>query len=486
VAQDLEDLERRVVFRFQLGYAVEQGDRSRMPITGAVYEDNRDTRLYTLGDAVAGTRGILARPLSSYVAARFRFDQDQRPDSDGDGIPDPTSIPSIYDQSELGGAVFVRHAYAQLAGVGPSWLRSLRVRAGRQYRYGVGVAHFDGVTASFETRALEIGGHVGRRVVLYTSDQYDTTGATALSPTFDDPGLMAGLSTRIRLQSVTRAPVVIRGDTLTVDDVSHLHGSLAIDLRPDVTVVGEARTRAGKLARATGSIRARLSDVTILSAEVDNRTREDWLYDVAVSGLNERSDPRLFLLLGPVLPRLRASGRAGTVLFSNFDVYVNAGFAAEHGDEGDSSFTPGYVEGGGAVAARFRGGLSAGADFTLRRFNRHEPPPENPTTHRRPLEDIGAWGETASRSGTLSLEYHVSEQRFGIESLFYFRSYDEIEHDGSPVITTTRLGGLIRIEGGIGRRLRTVLEYEITGLLGNVAAELAGLHSARILAEAVF
>ena len=92
-------------------------------------------------------------------------------------------------------------------------------------------------------------------------------------------------------------------------------------------------------------------------------------------------------------------------------------------------------------------------------------------------QEAGAFGYDLEQ-----LQPQIDESMYLIPKILV---QDEIEHDGVP-ITTTRLGGLIRIEGSIGRRLRTLIEYEVTGLLGNVAAELAGLHSARILAEAVF
>ena len=118
-------------------------------------------RTYGFGDAIIGSRGLLRSSLTTYFAAQFRFDSS----TPRTQLP----VPSVYDADV--DRVHIRSAYAevdQLFDV-PA-LRPVYARAGRQFRYGPAIAHFDGLTAGYDGRGVHLGAYAGRRV-----SQWDVT-----------------------------------------------------------------------------------------------------------------------------------------------------------------------------------------------------------------------------------------------------------------------------------------------------------------------
>src|SRR5262249_47462735 len=143
----LEDVVQRVVFRFQIGYAIDQGEPVKdQPLPA----DVRGTRLYTFGDAAVGANGLLGRSVSPYFAAHYLLD--------AAGATAMAAVPSAFDSSSNGRALLIRSAYAELSDVGPAWLAPLHIRAGRQFRYGIAVTQFDGISVEYATPAFAFEG----------------------------------------------------------------------------------------------------------------------------------------------------------------------------------------------------------------------------------------------------------------------------------------------------------------------------------------
>jgi hypothetical protein len=463
IPTSLEDLSRRVIFRLQLGYGVDQGEPYLEPqIDPAI----RLTRLYTYGDVVAGTTGVLHRSLSSYLGAKFYFDQE--------GAATYAAIPSVYDRTGIGGAVLIRSAYVDATDFGPRWLRPLTVRAGRQYRYGLAVAHFDGLTLGYATKPFEAIVFAGRRVALYGP------GSDPFLLGKEDPGTLTGMSLRLRLRHLKKGvPLALGVDLLgTGDGTGHIEPSIDVDLG-NTTFGGRLRLRGGRFASWRTTLRTRLGATTTVLADVASRLKDDWLYDLVLAGLVP-ADERLGLgrvRLG-LAERLRATVRAGTLLFGSWDLLLQGALGVEHDQESSSSFLPSYGELGAGVVARFPYGLSAGVEGRARVYARQgQEVPE--------LPDTGALGETSFQELVGTVRFDLGVRRFSTELEVYGRRYGQREVGDVPT-SDLLAGGRFRLEGWMGPGLRISGEYEVTLDPGRLEPYLTGFQSLRVVGEASF
>jgi hypothetical protein len=469
-------LDEKLVFRFNLGFGIDGGQPSGRPLlSGAPLDDQVDyarLRSYSFGDLVLGTRGLVFPSLSTYLAGDFRFDQ---------GVSQPTqAIPSVYYESEIEN-ILVRAGYAESQGFfSRPWLRPLYVRAGRQFKYGVTVAHFDGLTLGYDTRPLSVGIWFGSRVSLYGFGQ-DPTGPQ------DE---FFGSNTRIDLYELRRIPLVLTADTLNFSGFDHQEYGVAYRWKPDVLVRGSLRLLDNEVARQTVAVWARLSEVTTVTAEIDNRTANDWIYDLIVLRPTQNAgDPRNYLNLGPALPRVQLDVRAGTVVLRNLDVLLRAAAAVEHasGDQ-ESAFSPSYVEAGAALEVRLRRNLRLGSSFLARRYRRDTVRPiDDAPMAPDPLADVGAQvGEESFYEGGLGVDYSAGARRFNASGELYGRLYSRespYEQPAQIEDPDLRTGGRFSVEGWAANRLRIKAEYDISISDIDLAPELRGVKTLRVLAE---
>jgi hypothetical protein len=464
VVADLDDLSQKVIFKFQLGYAVDQGrELAGVPLPA----DVRKTRIAYLGDLVLGTSGLLRPSLATYLATHFYFDQS--------GTAAFQALPEVYDAFPDGQAILVRSAWAQLDGLFKGTLKPLWLRAGRQWRWGQGAAavRFDGLALGWDSEPIRASLWAGRRVALFSlEDRFGLGG---------DAGVVSGASLRLRLSKLVGIPLALAGETMRWDDEAHVTLGLEADVPGNVDAGARVRVSNGEVAQLAGTFRARLSKVSTIQVEVDERLSGDWTYDYVVSrdDTTGRNDSRLHF--GAPIPRLRASVHGGTVLFGNWDLLLSGAFVWEHDADRESSFQPTYLEGGAGVSARFFGGLSAGVEVRLRRFYRE-------LMSNVPLDDVGALGETAAREGYARLRYSLGVKRFTGEVVAFARQIlvDRAFGEGERYLTT---GAQFRIEGWVTPRVRLVAEYELAGEPGEELqrfVNLRGLQSLRVLAEATF
>lgn len=463
---DLDDLSDRVTFRFQLGYEVSQGQLSGDPLrgTGQPLEEigNRNTRLYTLGDAVVGTRGMLVPSLVTYLAASFRFDQA--------GRPGPTSVPSVVDVKDEGGALLIRSGWAELDGLPGPLLGPLHVRAGRQFRHAGPVLHFDGLAAAYDTRPVEASVFVGRRVVLYRPD-------AALAVVGRDPGVVAGAGLRLRLARVTGAPLALGFDWFSFEGERGFLGSFSVGLDGGASLTADARLRDQELARFGARLRLSVSSTTIASVEVDHRRDPDWTYDLVISGRELPLDDERRRLQLDLSPRLRVGARAGTVLWDNLDVLMHAAVAFT---EQPTAFSPRYWETGTAVEGRFRHGVTAGTSLRLRRYRRPDP------ADHVGFFDLAATGERSFEEVAIHGRYVIGARRFKGEGEIYARASESATSYVADEGRVIRPGLRFRIEGWLGASTRLLGEYEVSAANVTHAPELDGLQSLRLIAEASF
>jgi len=213
---ELDELDESVVFHLDLGFGLDGGEpagsNARLrggdrPLREVGDDPNgfyERLRVYTFGDAIIGSRGLLMPSLSTYFASQFRFSHGRTP---------PTSaVPTVYDSASSGDALLIRHAYAELHDVfDHRLLAPIFVRAGRQFRYNAAIAHFDGATVGYDGKAFSFGAFSGQRVSLY---------GLAKAPGASE-GLIAGSNVRINLYHLKRVPLVISGEFLNFDGVRH-------------------------------------------------------------------------------------------------------------------------------------------------------------------------------------------------------------------------------------------------------------------------
>ncbi|HWM84177.1 MAG TPA: hypothetical protein VNO33_00040 [Kofleriaceae bacterium] len=470
-------LDEKVVFRFNLGFGIDGGQASDQPLISGdelLAQDYAPLRSYGFGDLVLGTRGLLFSSLGTYFASEFRFDQD---------IGQPTqAVPSVHYEDDIEN-VLVRSGYAEAQGFfSRPWLRPLYFRAGRQFKYGVAVAHFDGLTLGYDTRPVTASVWFGSRVSLYGLGQ-DPTGPQAE---------FFGASARVDLYELRRIPLVLTTDTLNFGGFNHREYGLAYRWKPDILIRGSARQLDSEFARQTLSVWARLSEVTTLTAEVDNRSSDDWIYDLIVFRKPERAaDPRNYLNLGPALPRVQIDVRAGTVILRNLDVLLRAAAALEHaGEEEDAPFSPTYLEAGAALEVRLRRSFRVGSSFIARRYRRDALEPIGDAEMLPdPLAEIGTQiGERSFYEGGLGVDYSVGARRFSAAGELYGRLYDSQSPYQSPVDDEVdlRTGGRFSVEGWAFNRLRIKAEYDVSISDIQLAPELRGIKSLRVLAEGTY
>ncbi len=478
-------LSERLVFRFNLGFGLDGGQPTSTTGDNLTQERYEELRIYGFGDAVLGARGLTSADISFYAASRFRIE----PAIDGVGAgagltaSRTTAVPSVYDNRDVD-PVLVHSAYVDVDQLFDNrWLAPLALRAGRQYRYGPMIAHFDGLTATYRTRSLSL--------ELFFGDGADPYGQIETS---DDnlATALAGQRVRLDLSHRTRLPVVLTADALRYGEQNYFRATAAARWRRDLSTLAGLQTHQARLARAFLHLRARLSQVTRGVVELHHRTGDDVLYDVlAYDGAQtlytgDATEARRYLNLERPHPRTRLNVRAGTVWFDNIDVLARLGGSIEHDPDTAAS---GYGELGLALELRLQRTLALGLSGLARVYSRdrlaapRETPevPEPLPTSRRDL------GETSFVEAGVTLRYSLGTRAFRAQFEGYGRSYrrnstyENLSQEGRANHT----GGRFSIEGWAGERLRLRAEYDITSSIDS-APELQSLKSLRLFVEGRF
>ncbi len=476
-------LDERVIFRFNIGFGLDGGTPSETGelISGHPLEDPmlgyERLRPYTFGDAVAGTRGFGLDSINTYFATAFRFDQVV-------GSPAFTGVPSIQDNSEVP-EVRVRSAYAEAEQFTENrWLRPLYVRAGRMFQYGPAVAHFSGVDAGYKHKSFRLALWGGERVSLWGFNGGDNG--------IEDGSAVYGSELEIDFYQAYRFPAVVTFRSMHFDGTDHTDTGVAYQYNPNVQLRASLRAIDSDAARQNLTLRARVSSVTTVYAELDNRTRNDWVYDLLVAdSVYPQTDPRIYLNLGEPLPRTMLRVRAGTVLLDALDVLLSGAAAVEHGNDAKdvpSAFSPSYFEAGAAVDVRIRRAIRVGTSFEARRYRRQELALVDMPADTDPLPpDTSSMGERGFIQGGARVNYSTGARGFNADFEFYARAYSP----QSPYIPVdelsidNRIGGRFGVESWLGSRLRLKGVYDVSGSL-DPAPELTGVKSLRVIMEGTF
>ena len=448
-------LSDRVIFRVNVGYGIDGGER--VAESGLDLNNYAQLRTYYYGDVVLGSRGLVSPSLSTYFASQFRFDETL-------STTTSTPIPSLHYAERMGLPVpdlWYRSGYATWQGVGGiRALEPLYIRAGRQYRYGPAIAHFDGLTIGYEGDAWSFGGFTGQAV--------DVTGLP-ISDLYRETGVISGLDGRLDLYRINGAPLVITGELLRFDATTHLNGTLALRINQDIALRASMRSRDGEIARTGIHLHARIRPVSLVDVRIESRSEHDWMYDLFASDDNDndsnaREDSLFrYFRLGKTLPRLYFTARAGTVLLRNVDVLLHGrGALRQSEDDERSPHSTSFAQAGGAVEVRVRRSVNLGIGLLARRYWRLEPSAEDSAEQPDPLiTDTDAVGERSFAEGNATVRYSQGARKFSAGAELYVRGYNfqssyvwDVDSEDLPERLRElelRAGGRFSIEG-LGRR----------------------------------
>ena len=488
----LRNIHQPVSVTFDVGYLVENANTSgKATLGGGAPTRDRDyalLRSYGFGEAFVSTRGLGLASLETYFATRL---QAARSTTVHDALTDqdveiPPPIATWFERS--GGEV--RYGWAEVKDFLPKHfgLAKLRVRAGGQHVYGPWVIHLDGVLASYDGRIVTATGYTGLRHSDYTRDQSIKRAA------------VAGASLRVDLRGLpTPIPVAVQTEYLALGDALEQPATSSAlfqaDWRPrrDIAVIGQLRALDRRVANQRLEVRARYRQVTNFVFDVMHRDQDDWRWDPSLVATEDPTAPRRYLDLGPVVPQLVASMRAGTLIAENVDLYLRGAAAADLSKTGEvkSSFAAPYLEIGGALEVRLRRTVSLGASALTRQTQR-DPAPEIRDVHMEidPLPaNPAVRGEDGFTEVGTSLRMTLGARRFSALVELYGRRtrYPAVYVDPILVVpdSDVRGGGRVTLDAWVGKQLRLFAAFDMSSAF-DFAPEITGYKSLRLMMSGVY
>ncbi|HEY5922325.1 MAG TPA: hypothetical protein VIV11_11670, partial [Kofleriaceae bacterium] len=504
----VRDLRRPVSVRFNLGYVVDgtalTGANNLAGQQPAAYEFAQ-LRAYALGEGYASSRGVLFPSLSTYFAGRFQLMR--RSTSPDPGMPE-TQVPvappiaNWFDRSGFA----TRSGWAEVQDFLPDKrLAPVRLRAGNLYVYGPWPLHMWGAVAAWEGKLIRGSVYSGFRAPDYTQvNPLDGKNRAGIG----------GSSLRVDFRNLkTPIPFAVSGEFLgftavgAADNAASSHTLIQLDWRPrkDIALIGRARTLDGNLANEALQLRSRYKQVTNLVFDIVHRRNTDWRWDPSVP----QNDPlvsRRYLDLGPVLPQLLVSGRAGTLIKENIDLLIRGAYANDLVTTNleRNTFAASYLEIGGGLELRLRRTIGLGLNGLSRQTSRYatlsgqipDIPGSIDILPRQHGPELGEEGFT--ELGT-TIRLSLGARRFSALLEIYGRrtKYALVYCDAT--ITTScmsdentgipaqdyRGGGRATVDAWIGSRLRLFAAYELSSRL-DLQPEIYGFKSLRLMMEGVY
>ncbi|MCW5806968.1 MAG: hypothetical protein KIT31_31705, partial [Deltaproteobacteria bacterium] len=492
----LRSLKQRVSFAINLGYQIDGARPSGVSTVGGnapiADADYATFRSYGFGEFFGSARRIYGESLSAYLALRFQAAT--RPEGNIAQtralIPQP--IATWFERS----GVEVRTGWAELTDFLPEGfkLKNLRVRAGDFFVYGPWIMHLDGVQFAFESSLVSAAAYGGYRHSDYTREQSDAR-----------PGI-TGASLRFDLRGVTNAvPIAIAAEYLGLTasnetgQGAHQTAKIEVDWRPrrDVALIANTRTIDGEVANQRAELRVRYKQVTNFVFDVMRRFASDWRWDPSLVGIasSPALEERRFLDLGPVVPQLIGSVRAGTLIADNIDLFGRAAVSYDETKEGDpqSAYAAPYVELAGGLEVRLRRAVAFGAAVLSRQTSLPELETKIRDEHDviQPLQQsaILGMGQRGFTEVSTSVRLTLGARKFSsfVEVFGRRTRFAELYVDPQLPVTTDELhgGGRISIEAWVGNRVRLFAQYEISSEL-DLAPEITGYKSLRLALSGVY
>ena len=496
----IRDLRQPVSARVNLGYVVDGAQLVNQSSTAPADQFTK-IRAYGFGEGYLSTHGVAFDSLSSYFAGRFILANQQKtydPTAMADRpVPQPVATWFERDLFEP------RSAWAEVKDfVGDPTYAPLRVRAGEQYVYGPWVLHFYGANAAWEGKLVHATAYAGSMVPDYTIDPNLPQSRAAI----------AGGSVRFDLRDLAEAiPITIGAQSVSFTQGTNVessrHNQVEVDWRPrrDFTLIGQARTLAGKFVNEHLQLRIRWHEVTNLVIDVTHDASTDWMWDPTVLEPDPIAAKR-YLDLGPVLPQLLASARAGTLIAENIDVYARGALAADlASDTTRDTYTPSYLEGGGALEVRVRRTIAIGASVLSRQTqrddqvsaeiidipNQPDPIPVNASSQmgERGFTEIGTTARMTlgARKFSFLLEVYGRRTRYSLDYCALQAGASDCRSalDTGVKSLGYRGGGRAQVDAWIGNRLRLFASYDLSSSL-ELTPNITGYKSLRLMMEGVY
>ena len=500
--EGLRDVLQPVSFSINLGYQVDGARATGRDSLGGPAPrpgfDYADLRSYGFGEAFVSTRGLGVSSLSTYFAARFQAARRLEVSVSPRGQPSedrPLASP-IATWFERSGPE-LRTGWAEVKDFLPRrWgLEHLRVRGGDQFIYGPWIVHMTGLHVAYEGPILTMGAYGGQRRADYQRS-IDNNQPVAIGAEF-----------RLDLRGLTdRVPLAFSGEylTLTASDASAQPATesaqLQVDWRPrkDMVVLAQQRWLRGELASQHVEVRTRYRDVTNLVFELMRRFAKDWRWDpTLVVRSPDVTEAKRYLDLGPVVPELLLSARAGTLIAENLDLSGRVAIApgSETTNQMEVSYAAPYLELAGALEARLRRQVAIGVSVLSRDTNRPALPPiaDLRGAVGGVFPSSGAMGEESFIEAGTTVRMTLGARRFSALIELYGRrthytpAYVDLDLDPLLAVPTrdVRGGGRFTIDAWIGKRLRLFASYDVSSRL-ETAPEISGYKSLRLVASGVY
>jgi hypothetical protein len=506
----IRDLRRPISVRFNLGYVVDGTALTSRPNLANQPVDTSDfsqLRAYALGEAYFSSRGVALPSLSTYFAGRFQLMRRTTVASPTDPTKQVAVAPPIANWFERSGFE-VRSGWAEVQDFLPNRkLAPVRLRAGNLYVYGPWPLHMYGAVAAWEGKLIRASLYTGSRVPDYT----------LVAPNKNRAGI-GGSSLRIDFRNLkTPIPFAISGEFLGFtaagagEAATSNHALIQLDWRPrkDIALIGRARTLDGNLANEHLQLRSRYKQVSNLVFDVVHRRSSDWRWDPSLPS----SDPlasRRYLDLGPVLPQLLVSGRGGTLIKENIDLFLRGAYANDlvTTEVERNTFAASYFEVGGGLELRLRRTIGVGLNGLTRQTQRHslvsaQIPDLPDVADRLPRAYASELGEEGFTELGTTVRMTLGARRFSALFELYGRRtayalvYCAALQDGvvnpncmDEVETGIqsreyRGGGRATIDAWIGSQLRLFASYELSSTL-DLQPEIYGFKSLRLMMEGVY
>jgi hypothetical protein len=514
----IRDLRRPISVRFNLGYVVDGTALTGQPnLSQQTVEkwEFAQLRAYALGEGYFSSRGVALPSLSTYFAGRFQLMRRTLSSDPSDMTDTRVQVaPPIANWFERSGFE-VRSGWAEVQDFLPDKrLAPVRVRAGNLYVYGPWVLHMNGAVASWEGKLIRGSLYVGSRVPDYTLvNPLDGKNRAGIG----------GSSLRVDFRNLkTPIPFAISGEFLgftavgAADNNSSNHSLIQLDWRPrkDVALIGRARTLDGKLANEHLQLRSRYKQVTNLVFDVVHRRATDWRWDPSVPN-NDPLASRRYLDLGPVLPQLLVSGRAGTLIKENIDLYLRSAYANDlvTTDAERNTFAASYFEVGGGLEVRLRRTVGVGLNGLTRQTQRYaavedqipDVPNQVDPLPRQFGPELGEEGFTelgttlrmslGARRFSALVEVYGRRTSYALDYCAVLQGDDNgqlvVKPDCMDPVDTGiqssdyRGGGRVTIDAWIGSQLRLFASYELSSRL-DLQREIYGFKSLRLMMEGVY
>ncbi|MFT3699356.1 MAG: hypothetical protein QM831_39780 [Kofleriaceae bacterium] len=496
----VRDLQQRVSARVDLGYVVDGTS-----ITGParpINDEFNHIRAYGFGEGYLSTHGYAFESLSTYFAGRFLLANQSLTYTPTDMTMKVRESPPIATWFER--SVFEpRSAWAEVKNFtdDPTW-SPLRIRGGEQYVYGPWVLHFYGANAAWDGKLVKANIYGGSQVPDYTAD-----------PSLPESreGIFGG-AIRFDLRDLQqKIPITLAAEGVKLSSGtnadSSTHAQVELDWRPskDVALIAQARSLEGKFVNEHAQLRLRYHEVTNLVVDFTHQASDDWLWDPTVLD----PDPiaaRRYLDLGPVLPRVNGSIRAGTLIAENIDFYARGAAAADlSSNTTRDTYSPTYIEGGGAVEVRVRRTVALGISGLGRWYDTDDPvdaelvdtpgvadPIPTSASSQMGERSFGEFGATArmtlgARKFSLLIEAYGRRTRYALTYCALDAGATDCRSAADTGIPTIqyRGGGRAQIDAWIGNNLRLFASYDLSTTL-DFTNNITGYKSLRLVMEGVY